>query len=214
MNKSSILGFVLGALTGAGASYFVTKKMLERKYEDMANKEISEMRDYFLKNSETLTENVATSCEKAKLESVVNEIIDSNGYSENSLDEDEPDVDEVSKSYISDIVENCSKEPEFINGPYPITATEFGEDEDLECVTLLYFSDGILTDIDEDPIIENLDLVVGLNNLKRFEDERVNEIYIRSRNLNMDIEIVRDLREYGEVHPEGAYIVRDAGCQD
>ena len=68
----------------------------------------------------------------------------------------------------------------------------FGENEDYDTMTLTYFTDKVLVD-DVDDVIEDQDTVVGLENLKIFEEfPGCTTIYVRNDIWKTDFEIIKD----------------------
>lgn len=82
-----------------------------------------------------------------------------------------------------------------LDKPYIITPGEFGEFHDYETITLIYYSDGVLVD-DNDEIIDEPDEIVGEGNLERFGEFDDNSLHIRNDQLKCDYEILKDKTTY------------------
>ena len=79
-----------------------------------------------------------------------------------------------------------------------ISPEEFDEIDGYECVTLIYYSDGVLVD-DAEEIIDDVEDIVGpdaLNSFGRYEDDAV---HVRNNRLKCDYEILKDTRCYSDI---------------
>ena len=82
--------------------------------------------------------------------------------------------------------------------PFVIDPSEFGENPEYDTETLTYFADGVLVD-DVDDVIEEPDIVVGLENLKIFEEFGATTVYVRNDIYKTDFEIIRDDWNYSDL---------------
>jgi len=86
--------------------------------------------------------------------------------------------------------------------PYIIAKHEYDEnDEHFNQVTLTYYEgDGVLAD-ERDDKIDDIDEMVGNDNIPRFghRSNDNNVLYVRNHQFGLDIEIVRDQRKYSEL---------------
>lgn len=83
--------------------------------------------------------------------------------------------------------------------PYLITQDEY-EDQQFDLFSkneLTYFEDGTLID-DGDSIVDDVDYMVGLDNLAQFDSGKFKVIYIRNENLSADYEITYKNFTYAE----------------
>lgn len=169
--------FGAGALVGA----VVAAKAVREKYQQEAEEEIAEMREYYReKQQETKTEEVK---EKDEPTEEYKEIVKDEGYTNytqyNDVKPEEKIDDDVEDEWIPSIID-----PE-----------EFGEDPSYDTATLTYFKDGVLADeVDEvmDP------KMVGEENLKIFDEFGARSIYVRNDEHMIDFEIIRDDYPYSE----------------
>lgn len=97
---------------------------------------------------------------------------------------------------------DISKEGDpLITKPYIISPGDFDSLDDYESICYTYYADGILVDEDEEPLsVDEIARSVGLDYAAHFGDYEDDAVHIRNDNLRVDYEIVRDLREYGELH--------------
>lgn len=164
-------GVVAGAVAGA---YLVKDKVMAD-----AKQEIEEVREYYKEKMEKQ--------EVKEEETVVEE-----KQEEVKVEE----YQEITKQYT-----NYNKPIEPIGNytmpeeePYVIEVDEFGdkEEEGWDTMTLTYFADGVLVD-DVDEVVEQPDIVVGLDNLKVFEEfPQATAVYVRNETWRTDFEILRD----------------------
>ena len=164
--------FAAGAVLGAVSAV----AMVKEKYESLAQIEIETIRRYYK--------------EKMKKE-------DKNELQEESKLKQE--YEDISNNYKGDIVGEkpfvIKEDGEVIDPydtPYIISVEEFGEDIEYDTMTLTYFEDKVLVD-DVDDVIEDVDTVVGLENLKIFEEfPGCTTIYVRNDIWKTDFEIIKD----------------------
>lgn len=90
------------------------------------------------------------------------------------------------------------QEPQF-EDPFVIDPEEFGEEPGYDTMTLTYFADGVLTD-DVDEVIEDIDIVVGKENLKVFQEYGATAVYVRNELYKTDYEILRDDWNYSDTN--------------
>ena len=163
-------GVVAGAVAGA---YLVKDKVMAD-----AKQEIEEVREYYKSKKESKKEETVEEqpVEEVKEEKEYKTIVENSGY--------------VNYNKPEQIVQHSVLEDE----PYSIDPEEFGnkEDEGWDTMVLTYFADGVLID-DADEIVEQPEVVVGLDNLKIFEEfPDATCVYVRNETWRTDFEILRD----------------------
>lgn len=182
--------FAAGALAGAA----VAARVVREKYQQEAEEEIAEMRDYYRE----LRKNAKTPDENKMLEE-----------DENSKEEKEENTkneyDEIVKGYTNytqyndtETKENKKEEKEERTNyePFIIDVEEFGEDPTYDTATLTYYKDKVLTN-DLDDVIDYS--VAGEENLKIFDEHPdCKAIYVRDDIYMVDYEIIRDPYQYDE----------------
>lgn len=182
--------FAAGALAGAA----VAARAVRDKYQQEAEEEIAEMRDYYRE----LRKNAKTPDENKMLEE-----------DENSKEEKEENTkneyDEIVKGYTNytqyndiETKENKKEEKEERTNyePFIIDVEEFGEDPTYDTATLTYYKDKVLTN-DLDDVIDYS--VAGEENLKIFDEHPdCKAIYVRDDIYMVDYEILRDPYQYDE----------------
>ena len=165
MNKSifGVIGFVLGAAAGS----LVTWKLIEKKYQQIADEEVASVKKAYSmemaeKNremkAETFPVTVNTTSPIVEFDTgKLKEILDD--YSS----DEKPDYSAYSQAK----EEKPSEEPD--GGPYVIIPNEFGEFEDYEQIELTYYKDGVLA---EGTDIVREDLLGGIDPGEHFGDSR------------------------------------------
>ena len=183
--------FGAGALAGA----FVAARAVRERYQQEAEEEIAEMREYYRE----LTKNAKTPDEDKMLE-------EDEKRKEEKEENTKNEYNEIVKGYTNytdyndtELKENKKEEKEETRTdyePFIIDAEEFGEDSSYDTATLTYYKDKVLTD-DVDEIIDYS--VVGEDNLKIFDEyPDCKAIYVRDDIYKVDYEILRDPYQYDE----------------
>lgn len=163
-------GVVAGAVAGA---YLVKDKVMAD-----AKQEIEEVREYYKSKKESKKEETVEEqpVEEVKEEKEYKTIVENSGY--------------VNYNKPEQVTQHSVLEDE----PYSIDPEEFGdkEEEGWDTMTLTYFADGVLTD-DTDEVVEQPEVVVGLDNLKIFEEfPDATCVYVRNETWRTDFEILKD----------------------
>lgn len=182
--------FAAGALAGAA----VAARVVRDKYQQEAEEEIAEMREYYRE----LRKNAKTPNEDKMLEEDEN---NKEEKEENTKDE----YNKIVKDYTNytqyndtETKENKKEEKEERTNyePFIIDVEEFGEDPTYDTATLTYYKDKVLTN-DLDDVIDYS--VAGEENLKIFDEHPdCKAIYVRDDIYMVDYEIIRDPYQYDE----------------
>jgi hypothetical protein len=189
--------FAAGALAGAA----VAARAVRDKYQQEAEEEIAEMRDYYRE----LRKNAKTPDE--------DKIVEEENIKEEKEENDKNEYDEIVKGYTNytqylskaaakyfdtETKENKKEEKEERTNyePFIIDVEEFGEDPTYDTATLTYYKDKVLTN-DLDDVIDYS--VAGEENLKIFDEHPdCKAIYVRDDIYMVDYEILRDPYQYDE----------------
>lgn len=174
-------GLAVGAVAGA--------VMVKNKVLADAKAEIEEVRDYYRsQRGEVKREKVE------EVKEMVEETIDrvQDMIKENNSKKEYVNYNKLVNNY------NPSKNVVEYDDPFIIDPSEFGENVDYDTMTLTYFADGVLVD-DVDDIVEEPDIVVGLENLKVFEEFGATSVYVRNDIYKTDYEIIRDDWNYSDL---------------
>lgn len=209
------LAFVGGAAIGAAVSWKVVSIRLNEQYSAIVEHEMTTAKAFYervYKVGDFETPSTASETLKAASDAMLT-------YNGIPID---PEVKEFASDLTDDeIVEYFSEEdPEKNtededtevtllrtlmltrdpNKPYLITFSEFEEgrtDKGNQNTITWYEEDGVLAD-ERDQMINNVDKVVGLDNLSKFgmNVDDPNIVYVRNDNLGCDFEILRETGSY------------------
>ena len=164
-------GLAVGAVAGAC--------LIKNKVLADAKEEIEEVREYYRnKHNEIKDEEPQVEVEVPQDVDVVKDIVKENGYTNYNKPE-------------------AIKAQQF-EDPFVIDPEEFGEEPGYDTMTLTYFADGVLVD-DVDDVVEDIDIVVGVENLKVFQEYGATSVYVRNELYRTDYEILRDDWNYSDL---------------
>ena len=187
-----LLIFAAGLAVGAVAGAVIVKN----KVLADAKAEIEEVREYY-RESRGVVEEVE---EKEVEEKEEVKEVEKKEYELKDIQvKDEPktgltNYNQITKMYMS---KDEFQSPMY-DDPFVIDPSEFGENPEYDTETLTYFADGVLVD-DVDDVIEEPDIVVGLENLKIFEEFGATTVYVRNDIYKTDYEIIRDDWNYSDL---------------
>ena len=183
-----LLIFAAGLAVGAVAGAVIVKN----KVLADAKAEIDEVREYY-RESRGVKEVEEV---KEKVEETIDHIQDliEEHETKPQTEKEHTNYSQITKMYMS--------EDEYLtpmyDDPFVIDPSEFGEIPEYDTETLTYFADGVLVD-DVDDVIEEPDIVVGLENLKVFEEFGATSVYVRNDIYKTDYEIIRDDWNYSDL---------------
>lgn len=213
INTKIALAFISGAAAGVAASWYV----LKTKYEQIAQEEIDQMREYYWDRMDEDAQfergefdigpgaPLESGVEDVTIENISEEI---RTHVEEVVAECEDIIKKARYTNYSDIVESNNKDAkggaesmvEKTDKPYVIPPEEFGEFDDYETISLTYYADKVLAD-DLDELVEDVDNVVGLKSLETFGEYEDDSVFVRNDRLRADYEILLDTRNYSDVAP-------------
>ena len=185
-----LLIFAAGLAVGAVAGAVIVKN----KVLADAKAEVEEVRKYY-RESRGVVEEV----EEKEVEEEVKEVEKKEYELKDIQIKDEPktgltNYSQITKMYMS----KDEFQAPMYDDPFVIDPSEFGENPEYDTETLTYFADGVLVD-DVDDVIEEPDIVVGLENLKIFEEFGATTVYVRNDIYKTDYEIIRDDWNYSDL---------------
>lgn len=189
---------------GVAAGSFVTWRLLKEKYIRQTQEEINEVREHYRKKKEseevTVDSNGSTETnEKPDLIAYAAKLT-KNGY----IDYTDPkSIVKATGDTIDAVIQKTNEEsldPIILNDPsyqppYIISPEDFAIDDEYTIVNLNYYIDGVLTD-EDDNIVENVDDVVGLENLNHMGEYEDDALHIRNENYKCEYEILLSRRLY------------------
>ena len=215
MNKNALINiatFAIGAAVGSVATW----KLLKTKYENIAQEEIDSVKEAFAEETKTNREPVEDEVKVAKAQTkAYNEIIKNVGYSVSSgYSEGIKDLNNEVSEKIKTIVAECDeivnlgkeamvntggKETMVKDGPYIISPSDFGEDDEYEVITLVCYADGVITESDNGEIVDDVEGAIGDCDVRaHFGEYEDDSVFIRNEERKVDYEILRDKDNYYE----------------
>lgn len=198
MNRSIITSsafLLLGAAAGFLGGYYFSKN----KYLAMAEKEIDSVRKVYEKHFSSKTEQAVPIAKEETKNPVPVSNPDKEKYVNYTkmYNEEATNIDVSSKSSIGTSSNSHKKVNTTKKVPYVITPDEFN-DSDYEVVTLMYYSDKVLAD-EDDNVIHDVNGVIGPEALSTFGRYLDDTVYVRDDLKRIDYEIIWDTRKYSSV---------------
>lgn len=202
-------------LAGAAVGSVITWKVVEKRYRDLADEEIESVKETFRnrlvndteEEKETIIKKEENS-EVVKNRERIEEIIKNNNYLV-GVDAAEEDTESQQVEEIVEVSDENEEDytvpvdvGEDSSVPYVISEEEYGEYGNEE-KTLIYYSDYILAD-EEDDVITDPESVIG-NALKEFDKPTtvpIERVYVRDEANEIDYIILRSEKSYSEVYGE------------
>lgn len=182
--------FAIGALSGT----FVGAQIAKKKYEEIANEEIEEIRDYYRKINKELADRLVDKNqepEEVEEPKEAEEIVEERKQYENIIKRGNymaVDEEEQNNVYYE---------------AYPIDPSEYGNDGKNATETLTYFADGVLVN-EVDEVVEDPDLVVGRHHIDIFNEfPDATCVYVRNDLDGMDYEIIKDDWRWSDFDEKG-----------
>lgn len=180
--KSTVI-FSVGIAVGAAIAHTWTK----RKYENLIDDEINSVIEEFSNNTP-----------RVEKDPEIQEKIQKNLHKPDIFSYARDMKEKYKYNTVSDKIKEKKKkeeeedEDDQQDGPYLITADEFGEYDEYQQISLKYYADGILAD-ELDNIIDDVEEIVG-DALDHFGDEDQEEyaVYVRNDGKQSDYVVVMD----------------------
>lgn len=209
---NNMIIFVVGTLLGSATTYFVVKKKFETEKEN----EIKEMREYYTKREEIISEHADKEVDilKQEIESMRQDTEEETSVDEEELEEYRNIVSQYNHPEYADALvrkrelqmADAKKAEEDMTEErqepfYIIKPDEFGTIDDYELVNLTWYADGILAD-EFDNIIgeEEIEERIGSEALIEIGKYLPKFIHVRNDDLEIDYEIGEDPRNYCDIY--------------
>lgn len=200
-----VAGFALGLASGAFGAWCIAKK----RYEEIAQEEIDSVKEVYASKMVEANKTIKERFEFGEAEDPdetpeidpeeveeCEEVIERLDYTRYSTPEEEK------KGPKPEPVKKVGQEK-----PYVIDESEFGENEDYETITLIWYSDKILAD-DMDEIVEDVDETVGYEALGYLGEDKGQEVLVRNDRRKCDYSVEYSQRTYEEVLEAKPYLRR------
>lgn len=192
MNRNTLnnfLFFTAGAVIGS----VVTWKLIKTKYEQLAQEEIDSVKAVYCPHEdEPESETPDNNIEKGYVPNAT----DLNSYAETLAAQGYTDYANAKNGIVN--TTKPVEEVDDVERPYVISYEDFGELDNYNIVSLIYFNDGVLTDSQYEPV-EDADSIVGLESLEHFGDEEDDSVFVRNDKRKTDYEILKDERNYADL---------------
>lgn len=206
MRGKTVIGFLIGLVIGSVLTYHGLKNKVEAEIDEEVNKikdfykdQLEKQQAEYFEKEEYLKSKVAVAEDKGSIVSKVINMKNVEKFEEKQNDETKDEVgSEETTTGAFEIVEDDIIAQD---KPFVIEEDRVGEYISYDLISLIYFSDGVLTDDWEVPV-ENPDETVGKEYVEYFETGE-DVVYVRNDKLKCEFEITRDLRTYEEVKEEG-----------
>lgn len=187
--NNNILRGSLFFVSGAAIASFITYKIVEKKFKNIADEEIASVKEMYERKLKKVEfeyseldkqVKVKTTTLELKPEQKVNpysSLVNDLGYSNDKKEEKE----EMAVDNNIEVIP-----PEDFN--------EYG----YKCESLTYYADNVLT-FDTDEKITDINKYVGPDALNTFGEYEDDSVFVRNHGLKTDFEILKDNRRYSEV---------------
>lgn len=169
-------------LLGIGVGVYGASGYFKTKYETYANTEIESARKAF----HELNRN---SVDKPPLSEMISSLGQTN------------DIPERDLKKATEIVK--SEKYNFPAGPYVISPDEFGGTFEYECISLVYYADGVVVD-DNQNVVKDVEDCIGEDSLTHFGEYEDDSVYVRNDERRIDYEILLDERKWSDVKKKTA----------
>lgn len=189
---NNMLSGSLFFISGAAIASFITYKVVEKKFKNIADEEIASVKEMYERKLKNIT--VA----KDNLDDTIRVV----EISENGVQEQEPIKVNPYGSLVTDLgYANNEKEEneEMVDDNIEVIPPEdFGE-YGYKCESLTFYDiDKVLT-LDDDTKITDVEKYVGPDALNTFGDYEDDSVFVRNHGMKTDFEILLDTRRYSEV---------------
>lgn len=200
METKCILSFVAGGIVGAAAAYiFVDKKKEKEKQE-----EIQSVKDTYHRKELSLENRFKNNLEFEPEESTPEEPTmekkeDKHEYEDITsiyTGDEKTDVVDYSKTSVKEEETEKGGEPVTKNSMEIIYSDEYEEEEDYDQIELVYYSDKVLVDDNDEKVNPNRIFGKSVEEILPVDED---SIHVRDNNRKIDYEITRDNMTYSEV---------------
>ena len=199
--KTNIIGYILAFSAGGAIGATVAYKLLEEKYERIAQEKIKSIKEAY-----TVPRII-----EDETNMPVEDIPESNNAIEHQTIVQEYISDDPSQPVpqYTDYTTMATKPVEFVDDdePYVIEPITAGDD-DYEITTYTLYGDGVLADEMNMPV-EDISGTVGRDYAEHFGEYDDEAVYIRNDRLRTDFEVLREGRTYAELMTRGPRIGED-----
>ena len=193
---SNTLSKILIFASGAAIGSVVTWKIITDRYSQIIEEELESIKNEILEEleeeDESEDDDIQEEVESSETDKTMySEIIKKGGYRNYSNRT-------PAKQVAPEEEEKEEEEIEDMGRPYVVSPDDFDEHDDYEAVTLVYYSDKVLTD-EDDNVIEDVEGMVGEESLNHFGEYEDDSVFVRNDERKTDYEILLDERRFADV---------------
>lgn len=194
-------GLLFGGLTG----FTSAKLLLKEKYRQESDEAIASVKETYRKVvSELESKESPTNAEKAQEERRVKPIV----LSTTRVNADRTrDKGDISKYMYYTRMYGGDKKDLAETHPRVIPPEEFGEKEGYEQISLTWYADEVLADLDDHRLTDvEIEQKVGREAMTHFGEYENDSVFVRNDELKCDYEILMDHRKYADVLEDKPYL--------
>jgi len=194
-------GLLFGGLTGFASA----KLLLKEKYRQESDEAIASVKETYRKVvSELESKESPTNAEKAQEERRVKPIVLSTTRVNADRARDKGDISKYmhyTRMYGGDKKDSVETHPRII------PPEEFGEKEGYEQISLTWYADEVLADLDDHRLTDvEIEQRVGRDAMTHFGEYENDSVFVRNDELKCDYEILMDHRKYADVLEDKPYL--------
>lgn len=196
MNKATaFVAFVIGAAAGSAVTWYG----LKTKYQQYAEEEVNELREYYSSK--------LANAEDEHLE-VANDIDEEPSPTEiksNRIEMTKIAERQNYSGYFKTEAEGISEDPNILEPrPVVVSPEELEDEPDYEWRDITVYADDVVCD-DNDDKLDDVENIIGADSLNHFGEYTEHVIYVRNDRLKCYFEISKDARTYEEVLESAPY---------
>ena len=193
---SNTLSKILIFASGAAIGSVVTWKIVTDRYSQIIEEELESIKNEILEELEEEDDDAEDDIQEevkpaTEYKTTYDNIVEKAGYRNYS--------NRTPAKQVIPEEEKKEEEIEDMGGPYVISPDDFDEHDDYEVVSLVYYSDKVLTD-EDDNVIEDVEGMVGEESLNHFGEYEDDSVFVRNDERKTDYEILLDERRFADVY--------------
>ena len=196
MNKATaFVAFVIGAAAGSAVTWY----WLKTKYQQYAEEEVNELREYYsskLANTED---------EHLEVANDIDEEPSPTEIKSNRIEMTKIAERQNYSGYFKTEAEGISEDPNILEPrPVVVSPEELEDEPDYEWRDITVYADDVVCD-DNDDKLDDVENVIGADSLNHFGEYTEHVVYVRNDRLKCYFEISKDARTYEEVLESAPY---------
>lgn len=179
-------------LLGVGIGLYSGAEYYRNKYKTISDNEIESVRDSYQKAIRSLTKEPIAEKKIVKApEKTVSSLFPGD------------DIPEMDFKAAKEIIKKNEYKEDASPAPYVIPPDDFGGTFEYDCVSLVYYADGVLVDDNQD-VVTDIDGTIGEEALDSFGIYEDDAVYVRNDEKRCDYEVLLDERNWSDVKQKKA----------